>query len=93
MRRIGSVLVVAALLGCGGETVISGFGNSGNLIGEGGVLERVAGELAQLEALPKVADDELLAAWSAIRERARAGDPEATLVLLRVAAHQREDAE
>jgi hypothetical protein len=93
MRSFGIVLVLAALLGCGGETVISGIGNSGNWVGEGGVLERVADELAELESVPKVADAELLAAFSAIRERARAGDPDATLVLLRVAAHQREAAD
>ena len=100
MRRTGfggGVLALAALLGlssgCGGETVISGIGNSGNVVGEGGMLELLADELAELEAVPAVADDELLAAWSAIRARARAGDADAALVVLRVAAHQREAAE
>jgi hypothetical protein len=78
-----------ALLACGGETVVSGFGNSGNVIGEA-VTDRVAQELAQAPAIPAVSDDDLRAAFAGIRERAFQGDTEAALVLLRVAAHQRE---
>jgi hypothetical protein len=79
-----------ACAGCGGETVVSGFGNSGNVIGAE-VTDRLAHELAQAPAaIPAVSDDDLRAAFSAIRERAFQGDAESALVLLRVAAHQRE---
>jgi hypothetical protein len=78
-----------ALAGCGGETVVSGFGNSGNVIGAE-VTDQLAKELAQAPAIPAVSDDDLRTAFSAIRERAFQGDADAALVLLRVAAHQRE---
>jgi hypothetical protein len=80
--------------GCtgGGETVVSGIGNSGNVIGTN-VSDQLAEELAQSPAIPPVSDDDLLAAWNAIRDKARSGDPDATLVVLRVAAEQREEKE
>lgn len=92
-RALAPALLLLGLASCGGETVVSGIGNSGNVFGVPDLLERIADELAGLEAVTPVGDDELLAAWSAIRERARTGDPEATLLLLRVAAHQREASE
>jgi hypothetical protein len=81
-----------AWLGCGADTLISGIGNSGNMIGVD-VLERVAHELAHAKTTPAVSDDDLRASFSAIREHAVAGDPDAALVLLRVAALQRAAAE
>ena len=83
-----------AVPGCtgGGETVVSGFGNGGNII-RTDELERVAEELASQPAIPAVSDDDLRAAFAAIREHALAGDPDAALVLLRVAARQREAGE
>lgn len=79
-----------AVTGCtgGGETVVTGFGNGGNIFGTD-ALERVAEELAEQPAIPAVSDDDLRAAFAAIREHALAGDPDAALVLLRVAARQR----
>ena len=86
-----SLVAAFASPGCtgGGETVISGFGNNDNLIGTD-VLGRVADELAESPAIPAVSDDDLRAAYSAIRENALKGDPEAALVLLLVAGEQRE---
>ena len=91
LGRIVPILLLAAL-GCtgGGETVISGLGNSNNLIGFD-VLGRVADELAESPAIPAVSDDDLRAAFSAIRENALKGDPDAALVLLLVAGEQREE--
>ena len=90
-KRLVPILLLAAL-GCGGETVISGLGNSNNLIGFD-VLGRVADELAESPAIPAVSDDDLRAAFSAIRENALKGDPDAALVLLLVAGEQREEAD
>jgi len=88
-RRLALLVAVAALgCGAGADTVISGFGNNDNVIGAN-VLERVAHELAGQSAIPAVSDDDLRAAFDAIREHARSGDPDAALVLLRVAAIQR----
>jgi hypothetical protein len=81
--------LLLAVAGCGGETVVSGVGNSGNVIGAN-VTDRLAHELAEAPAIPAVSDDDLRAAFAAIRARAVEGDAEAALVLLRVAAHQRE---
>ena len=87
-RRL-ALLVAIAVFGCFGENVINGIGNGGNDIGQG-VLDRVAHELAGQSAIPAVGDDDLRTAFDAIREHARSGDPDAALVLLRVAAIQRE---
>jgi len=93
LGRIAFVLLFAAL-GCtgGGETVISGFGNSGNTVGAS-VFDRVAEELAESPAIPAVSDDDLRAAFSAIRADALEGDPKAALVLLLVAGEQREESD
>ena len=91
-HRALALLAPLAFAGCGGENVISGFGNSSNIIGAD-VLERVAKELAGAPAVPAVTDDDLRAAFSAIHTNALAGDPDAALVLLRVAAYQKEQAE
>ena len=95
-NRLGQIvpILLLAALGCtgGGETVISGLGNSSNYIGFD-VLGRVANELAESPAIPAVSDDDLRAAFSAIREDALAGDPKAALVLLLVAGEQREESE
>ncbi|HXK24779.1 MAG TPA: hypothetical protein VMS55_19060 [Myxococcota bacterium] len=85
------LLFALGTLGCGADTLVTGIGNGGNVIGAD-VLDRVAHELARQPAIPLVGDDELRVAFAAIRDRARSGDPDAALVLLRVAAIQREAA-
>jgi hypothetical protein len=87
--RLAPALLLLASLGCGGETVVSGFGNNGNVFGVD-VLGRVADELAKSPSVPAVSDDDLRAVFSAIREDALEGDPKAALVLLLVAGEQRE---
>jgi hypothetical protein len=90
-RRLALLVAAVAFGGCFGENVINGIGNGGNDIGTG-VLDRVAHELARQSAIPTVGDDDLRTAFDAIRDHARSGDPDAALVLLRVAAIQRETA-
>jgi hypothetical protein len=80
-------ILLLFVLGCGGEIV--GMGNSGNVIGAD-ALDRVAEALAESPAIPAVSDDDLRAAFSAIRENALKGDPDAALVLLLVAEEQRD---
>lgn len=92
-RALGTALLAFGVmsLGCtgGAETAITGFGNGGNFIGTSGVLERAARELAMLEAIPEVSDEDLRGVFGAIRARALDGNPDAVLVLARVAALQR----
>jgi hypothetical protein len=85
------LLAAAGTAGCGAETLITGLGNSSNVIGANTV-DLVALELARQPAIPAVGDDDLRAVFGAIRARALEGDGEAALVLLRLAAHQRESA-
>ena len=91
---LGGVFVgmcLASSGGCtgGGDTVISGLGNSDNVMGAAGIPALVAKELAGFEATPAISDEEIVASFAAIRARAMQGDTEAALVVLRVAAHQR----
>ena len=91
LGRLAALLFLLAALAaaaCGGETVISGFGNNDNVIGID-VLGRVADELAKSPQTPQVSDDDLRATFSAIRDNALKGDPESALVLLLVAGEQR----
>jgi len=93
LRLAVGVLACLGILGCagGGETVISGLGNSSNVIGSASLFELIAKELAIQESTPVVTDQELNQVYAAIRTRALDGEPEAALVLLRVAAYQRSD--
>ncbi len=81
----------AVILGCtgGADTAISGFGNGNNIIGASGVLELTAREFATLDAIPEVTDEELRKVFGSIRTRAVEGNPDAVLLLVRVAALQR----
>ena len=56
----------------GGDTVISGVGNSGNHVGEIGLLERLARELAGLDDMSKVTDRGPLDAYAVVRAPWRA---------------------
>ena len=89
-----TALWILSTAGCtgGGDTVISGIGNGGNVIGAS-TSDQLAEELAESPAIPPVSDDDLLAAWNAIRDQARTGDPDATLLVLKVAAKQKEERE
>lgn len=91
IRLAGLLLAAATLPGCdfisGGETVISG---SDNLFVEDDTNDRIAAYLAGFDTTPPVTDDELRGLYARIRRRALDdGDPDAALVLLRIAAIQR----
>ena len=73
----------------GGETVISGLGNSGNYIGKDDDIAMLANALAKHTVLPRVSDEEIIKLYSNIQEKARDGDFKASVVILRLAAYQR----
>jgi hypothetical protein len=76
-------------LGCGGENLVTGIGNGGSRI-YASQLDQVVEVLAESSAVPQISDDQLRGAFDAIARRAGDGDPEAVMVLFRVAAEQRE---
>ena len=64
--------VLITLAGCtgGGETVVSGFGNSGNFFGVDAETEMLARVLSENPNLPEVNDEDLLKIYEVIREAA-----------------------
>lgn len=89
------VLTTILLTGCtgGGETVVSGMGNSGNYFGLNAHEEILAQQLAQSSVVPEVTDGDLRAVFEQIRSQALEGDLQSALVLYRLAARQRAVAE
>ncbi len=82
-------------LGCGGgagEAAFVGIGNSGNHIGTDDLLDEVAAALFALETTPDVTDQVLREIYASVLHRAREGDPDAALIVLRVAEMQRSTA-
>ena len=73
----------------GGETVISGLGNSGNYIGKDDDIAMLANALAKHTVLPRVSDEEIIKLYKNVQEKARDGDFKASVVILRLAAYQR----
>ncbi len=90
MRHLLLVTLLIGLCGCdfigGADTLVRG---SHNVIGKDDAPELVARDLAELEAVPMVTDEELLAIYGNIRERAMAGELDAVRILLHLAALQR----
>ena len=82
--------LVVTVAGCefigGADTVVTGHNN---VVAADGVNDQVAKALAGFEATPLVTDEVLQRLYEQIRERALAGDMDATLVVLKVAALQR----
>jgi len=87
------VVGLGVVVGCtgGGDTVISGLGNSGNYIGKAALWNLLADQFAQHPATPAVTDEEIEQIYGVIRENALEGDLNAALVLLTLAEEQRED--
>ena len=79
-------------VGCsgGGRTAVIGFGNHGNSLGAGELGEEVAEALADSEATPRVTDKMIADIFGAILKGAEEGNPEAALIVLKVAEEQRE---
>ena len=70
---------------------MTGVGNGGNKFFVDGVNDELAEQLANHEAIPQVTDEMLVTAFRSIAARASEGDPEASLILFRVADQQRDD--
>ena len=89
-RLASAVLVlVPGLSGCGiGDTMVSGLANSNNSIYTDPGQE-LADVLGRHPEVPPVTDEMLVAGFDAIRRRASEGDPQAVLILYRVADRQR----
>jgi len=84
---------LAATLCCGlGDTIVTGIGNGGNRFYRSSVVDELAEQLASNEVVEPVTDEMLRQAFGAISGRAEEGDPEAALILFRVAAEQRKTA-
>ena len=84
-------LTLTLLTGCdfigGGDTVVRG---NDNIVVTDEVVDRVAAQLAKFESTPVISDDDLKAMFASIRQSALDGDLEASLVMLKIAAIQRE---
>jgi hypothetical protein len=92
--RFAVALALCALaVACGGgagENSIVGIGNSGNVVSEADHMARgIARALADLEATPEVNDQAIGEIFEAILSRARDGNSEAALIVLRLARQQR----
>ncbi len=92
--RMVVATLVAVLAGCdsigGGDIIVKGHDN---VVMARGAVDRVAVALADFESTPRVTDEDLQALYERVREAALAGDMDATLVILKVAAIQRTPAE
>ena len=89
------MLLLMFLSGCtgGGETVVSGFGNSGNYFGVDAEVEMLANEFATSEKTPLVTDEELQKIHQVIMAQALAGDLRSSVVIYKLATKQKKKAE
>ena len=96
--RTAAALAIAATvcafaLSCGGgagPSSIVGLGNSGNVLSSADEVARgIATALAELESTPAVSDEAIGEIFDAILTRARDGNSEAALIMLRLASQQR----
>jgi hypothetical protein len=72
-------------------SAVSGFGNGGNRVYADPTRDELAELLVSTDSAPPVSDADLRSIHEAIRRRAEAGDLDAALVVLQVAALQRGD--
>jgi hypothetical protein len=83
-------LVATGAFACGvGDDFVSGVGNGGNRFYATPVVDELAEQLAENAVVPSVTDEMLRTAFDAIAGRAASGDPDAALILFRVAEQQR----
>jgi hypothetical protein len=84
------LLVTTAAFACGlGDDVVTGLGNGGNRFYATPGMDELAEQLAGNAVVPPVTDEMLRTAFEAIASRAANGDPDAALILFRVAEEQR----
>lgn len=89
-KRLAALGVVAATLACGmGDDFVSGIGNGGNRFYATPVIDELAEQLAGNAVVAPVTDEMLRTAFEAIASRAADGDPDAALIIFRVAEEQR----
>lgn len=92
MRLVAMFVALTWLTGCdfinSGDAVVSG---NDNVLVRDDVVDRVAERLVGFDTTSAVTDEELLEVYASIRQRAREGDLQAALVVLKVAALQRRD--
>ena len=89
-KHLMLVGVATAVLACGvGDDFVSGVGNGGNRFYATPVIDELAEQLASNAVVSPVTDEMLRTAFDAIAERAADGDPDAALILFRVAEEQR----
>lgn len=101
MHRSGVAAALAALLvlagaglGCGnGSKSVLGVGNGGNRFMLDEIADELAEALAEHPATPKVSNALVLEIYEQVVEQARDGDLRASLVILELAAYQREPEE
>lgn len=72
----------------GGDSLIRGVANGGRIY-FGGISDQLAEAIGASPAVSDVSDDDLQAAFLAVRQRALSGEVEAAMVLFRVAEVQR----
>jgi hypothetical protein len=72
-------------------SAVSGFGNGGNRVYADPTRDELAELLVSTRSAPEVSDDALRRIHEAISRRAEAGELDAALVVLQVAALQRDD--
>ena len=72
-------------------SAVSGFGNGGNRVYADPTREELAELLVSTGTAPDLSGDTLREIYEAVERRAAAGDLDAALVLLQVAALQREE--
>lgn len=89
-RNLLFVLAVVPAFACGvGDDFVTGLGNGGNRFYATPVMDELAEQLAGNAVVPPVTDEMLRTAFDAIAGRAASGDPDAALILFRVAEEQR----
>ena len=71
-------------------SAVSGFGNGGNRVYADPTRDELAELLASTRSAPSIPDEALRTIYEAINRRAEAGELDAALVVLQVAALQRE---
>ncbi len=93
--KLIAVAILITLAGCtgGGETVVSGIGNSGNFFGVDAEAEMLARALSQDPNVPDVKDEDLLKIYDVVLAAALDGDIRSSVVIYKLASRQREEKE
>jgi hypothetical protein len=86
VRMILAVVLLGSAFGCNDSLI--GIGNNDNNLGAGRA-DEVAEALAALDSTPPVTDEDVQGIFRTVLRKAGEGDPEAALIILRLAARQR----